>query len=183
MSRDANTPDPTPNPGRNGWRSFTWPVIVVVLLGGHVFIITGALLLSSTWIPGASTAPSGYAEALRWDDLKALRVASDRLGWSLEVVPTDRTELNGDRHVEFLLRNAQGEPLEGAELAITLYHHSRPHEPITRELKASTERPGHYESALRIHHEGVWRLEATAHRAGDHFLAEADLWIGPPEAS
>lgn len=163
------------------WRSLTWPAIVVLLLGGHVFLITGALLLSSTWIPGASTAPAGYAEALKWDDLKALRQASERLGWTLEVIPTDQTELNGDRRVEFVLRDRTGELVEGAELTVTLYHLSRPKDVIDQKLAASAQTPGRYEATMELDREGVWRLNAIADRGADRFLVEADLWVAPPK--
>jgi len=75
---------------------FFWPALVAVLLLGHVVLITGSLILSSPWIPAASIAPSGYEEALKWDALQAERAASERLGWTLTMTPTDQLELNGD---------------------------------------------------------------------------------------
>lgn len=166
------------------WHDFTWPAIIVVLLGGHAFIVTGALLLSSIWIPGASTAPAGYSEALRWDELKASRAASERLGWSLQMTPTERVELNGDRRVEFVLSDADGTPVEGASLSIALYHYSRPRDLVEQTFERTLEKPGHYAASLRIRREGLWRLRATAERGEEHFLVEEDLWIGPrPEAS
>ncbi|TWT97561.1 FixH [Botrimarina colliarenosi] len=165
--------------GTAWWRRLTWPAVVVVLLSGHVVIMMGALLLSSTRLPGGSTAPSGYAAALAWDDLQALRRASDRLGWSLELTPTDRTELNGDRHVEFTLRDAEGNPVDGADLSVTLYHLSRPSEPIEATLAASAAEPGRYEAVMRLRREGVWRVQAVATRGVERFLVDADLWVRP----
>ncbi len=162
------------------WSRYKWPAIVVALLGGHVVIVTGALLLSSTLIPGASVAPSGYAEALAWDELKAARQASEALGWTLTVTPTDKTELNGDRWVTFSLHNAAGEPVVGAELAVILYHHSRPHEPIEVGAAPSATTPGDYVAAIRLRREGTWRLEAVATRDKNRFLVESDLWIDKP---
>lgn len=162
------------------WYHLKWPAIVVVLLAGHIFIVTGALLLSSTWMPGASVVPASYADDLKWDDLQVLQDKSQQLGWSLEVMPTDATELNGDRHVRFVLRNAQGEPIPDAKLAVTIYHHSRPHRPIETFFEPSDDAAGVREAALDIDREGLWHLSATAQHESDRFLVENDFWIGEP---
>ena len=170
----------SPKNGGISWPEFKWPMIVTVLLAGHAFLITGALLLSSTLIPSASTTPAGPATELKWDDLVALRGSSKQLGWTLEVTPTDRTELNGDRHVRFDLRNAIGEPIPDAELFVILYHHNRPYQPIEARFDPPDDASGTYNATLRIGREGLWRLSATAQRGEDRFLVEADFWIGKP---
>lgn len=156
---------------------FFWPILVAILLLGHVVLITGALLLSSTWIPAASTAPSGYEAALRWDALQAERATSAQLGWTLTMTPTEETALNGDRLVRFYLIDAGGEPLGGADLRATLYHHSRPQEAIEIDLKPQESAPGEYEATLSMRREGLWRLAAVATRGDDRFRVETDQWV------
>ena len=154
------------------WRTYTWPVLVALLLGGHVFVVTGALLLSSTLIPGASTAPAGYAEALAWDDLQAARRDSERIGWTLEILPSSAQTLEGERRIDFVLRDASGAPIDDADLSVTLYHHSRPNQPL--EVRLSE---GPYLATLPLRREGTWRIEAVAERGGDRFLVESDVWV------
>lgn len=167
-------------PGAVGWHHIRWPAIVVALLAGHIFIVTGALLLSSTWIPGASVAPVSYTDDLKWDELQALRDDSQQLGWSLEVLPTDETEVNGDRRVRFILRDALGEPIPDAKLSVTIYHHSRPNRPSEAIFEPSENASGEREAALDIDREGLWHLDANAQRDDDRFLVENDFWIGKP---
>ena len=166
MSNDPAAEATTP------WRSYSWPVLVALLLGGHVVVVTGALLLSSTLIPGASTAPAGYAEALAWDDLQEARRESERLGWTLEVFPADEQTFAGERVVDFVLQDASGAPIEDADLSVTLYHHSRPNQPLEVRLPQ-----GPYVAMLPLRREGTWRIEAVAERGVDRFLVEADVWV------
>ncbi|QDT67936.1 FixH [Planctomycetes bacterium MalM25] len=156
---------------------FFWPALVVVLLLGHVVLITGSLLLSSTWIPAATTAPSGYEAALKWDTLQAERAASDRLGWTLTMTPTDQTEVNGDRLVRFNLTDADGVPLNGADLDVTLYHHSRPQQPIEVDRVPNASTPGEYATTLSMNRVGLWRLAAVATRGDERFRVETDQWV------
>lgn len=159
------------------WHAVKWPAIVAVLLAGHVFIVTGALLLSSTWIPGASTRPLEFGDELRWDDLQTLRDASEDLGWSLEVAPTEVTELNGDRQVRFVLRDALGEPIRDASLRVAMYHHSRPNRPVEFAFQPDLTSDARV-AALDIDREGAWHISALASREEYQFLVETDLWVG-----
>lgn len=154
------------------WRGYGWPVLVVALLGGHVVVVIGALVLSSTLIPGASIAPAGYAEAMAWDELQAARRASDRLGWTLEVVPSNESSLNGESRVDFLLSDALGNLIEDAELSVAMYHHSRPDKTVEARLAS-----GPYSVTVPRQREGTWRVEAVAERDADRFLVEADIWV------
>ncbi|MEO1496661.1 MAG: FixH family protein [Planctomycetota bacterium] len=172
-----------PNDDRQPWwRGVQWPVIVAVLLAGHVFIVTGALLLSSTLIPAASSSPLMYGEALPWDDLQALRGASERLGWSLEIEFAKGAALNGDREASFVLRDRRGEPIRDAALQVGMFHHSRPRSPIEVVLPPDPLSDTRTAS-LSVNREGTWRVTAIASRGDDRFLAEDDVWVGKPEGA
>lgn len=160
------------------WSGFQWPVIVVTLLAGHVVIVTGAFLLSSIWIPGASSTPRDLGDRLLWEELQALRRASEQLGWTLEVTPTGKAAINGDREVEFVLRDDNGKPIRDAEIQIAMYHYSRPNRPIELAFKLDPRagRDTHLAS-LAIDRSGAWRVSALASRGEERFLAEADIWV------
>lgn len=160
------------------WCSFKWPGIVVGLLAGHVVIVTGALLLSSIWIPGASISPRELGDQLRWDELQALRRSSEQLGWNLEVAPTGKAAINGDREVEFVLRDSNGMPIRDADVQVAMYHYSRPNRPIEIAFKLDPKAGGHrHLASLDIDREGAWRVSALASRGAERFLAEADFWV------
>lgn len=174
-------PNNNPQPAADSapWRRYVWPTIVVSLLLGHVLLVTVSLAIAAAMIPGAVTAPAGYEEALAWDDRQEARRASDALGWTLLVAPTDRVEVNGDRQVQFILRDAEGLPIDGATLDVTMFHYAKPADRIERRTPPQTVR-GVYEMVLPIRREGQWRISATATRGEDRFLLDTDVWVGRP---
>ena len=169
------TTEPTQDPA--WWSPYVWPSVVAALLGGHVLIVLGALVISATMNPAASVAPAGYAEALAWDEQQAARLESDRLGWTLQVTPGDKRDLRGDRLVTFTITDRDGVPVEGADFFITLYHHAHPGNPIAQQVPPSDGSPD-YRAKLPLRHSGLWRLSALATHGGARFVSQSDLWIG-----
>lgn len=161
------------------WKRLQWPALVVALLGGHVFLVAGALVLAAAMIPAAVTAPAGYEEALGWDAQQEARRASAALGWTLDVTPLDQAELNGDRRVQFILRDRDGLPVKDATIELSMYHHARPADRVESRLEPQ-EVLGVYDTVLPLRREGFWRMSAVATRDEDRFLVDADLWIGAP---
>lgn len=159
------------------WKAYQWPALVVALLAGHMFVIVGALAVAAAMIPAAVTAPAGYEEALAWDKQQAAHRASDALGWKLDFTPTERLEVNGDRHVQLILRDRDGLPVGDATIALTLYHHAHPQERIERRVEPQAVL-GVYEVVLPLRNEGLWRLSAVAERDEERLLFDEDLWIG-----
>ena len=161
------------------WRHYQWPVVVVALLSGHAFIIVGALTVAAAMIPAAVTAPSGYEDALGWDAQQAAKRASDALGWTLDLTPTDFVELNGDRRVQLLLRDTEGLPVKDAIVSLTMYHHAKPQDRIDQQIEPQAVL-GVYETVLPIRREGLWHLSAVAQRGDDQLIVDRDIWIGGP---
>jgi hypothetical protein len=161
------------------WRHYQWPVTIVALLSGHAFIIVGALAVAAAMIPAAVTAPSGYEDALGWDAQQAAKRASDALGWTLDFTPMDFAELNGDRRVQMLLRDAEGLPVKNAIVSLTMYHHAKPQDRIDQRIEPQTV-AGVYETILPIRREGLWRLSVVAQRGDDQLIVDRDLWIEGP---
>lgn len=158
------------------WTRYAWPALVVVLLLGHVVIVTGALLLSTTFIPAATVAPSGYAEALAWDERKAAQAESDRLGWTLSMAASEGVDTLGNHRVELRLVDRDGEPITDAQLFAKMYHHSRPGDVIEASIPFEPAVAG-YSAALPLRREGQWRLSVIARRGGVRFLDESDFWL------
>lgn len=158
------------------WARYIWPALVVALLLGHVVIVTGALVLSTALIPAATVAPSGYAEALAWDDLKAAQAESDRLGWTLSMAASEGVDSIGNNRVELQLVDRDGAPIADAEVFAKLYHHSRPGNVIEASIpyEPATDL---YAAALPLRREGQWRLSVIARRGGVRFLEESDFWM------
>lgn len=155
-----------------------WPVVVVAMLGGHVFLMMVAVIWGLT-IPGAFVAPEGYEEGLAWDDRQAERQVSSALGWTLKVFPSVVTQILGDRQVKFELLDRQGKPIENATLNVRMYHHARADQTLQQQISQTS--PGLYEASLRMRRPGMWHLHAVATRGADRFVIDEDFWIAPVE--
>lgn len=171
------TPDDDAPRAPSAWRSFGWPLALAVLLIGHSVLLVVAMIMSLA-TPGGFTAPSGYEEALAWDRLQAERRESDRLGWSLGIRPRPESALNGDRTIDFELLDADGTPIEDAELLLRAYHHSRAGQTI--EAEPTPLGGGRYEATLAMRRAGLWRIDAVATRGDDRFRLESDYWLAEP---
>lgn len=157
-------------------KPYLWPTLVVALLGAHTLLLCGAYVVSARLIPAATVAPAGYAEAMAWDDLKRARAESEQLGWSLEVVAGPEVGVRGDRRIDFSLLDRDGRPFAGAELAVALYHHSRPGEVVRPTVRPNDNGQG-YHAIVRMRQTGLWRLNAQATHDKSRFLVESDLWL------
>lgn len=165
----------------SAWSRYKWPVILTTLLLGHSVIIAVALLLSSSMIPGALTAPAGYEEALAWDEQQAALRRSEDLGWALAVIPTDEVLLDGNRKVRFRVVDADGELVPVETLTVRVYRHARPAD-IT-ELDLSLAADGEFETALPMSREGLYQLHVVATRGEDRFIVDTELWAPKPNRS
>lgn len=160
------------------FQQIRWPIVVVALLLGHIVLMMVGLVAALA-IPDAFVPPGGYETAIAWDDRQAERQASIALGWTLHANPSPTTELNGDRTVKFTLADRNGQPVDGANLVVRLFHHARSGDQFERSLEQSA--AGTYEALLPMRREGLWRLQAAATRGDDRFVVETDFWVGAKE--
>lgn len=106
-----------------------------------------------------------YSKALRWQDEQAQSATNARLRWSLE--PHIERDGTGAFHARFILRTADGTPLDGATLQGRCFHNAHPAQSQT--LSPSPLGDGAYRSPLTIDRDGWWTFELTVRRGPDTF--------------
>ena len=142
-----------------------WPFIIAGALGLHV---VGSLIFVfiATSDPSYAVEEDYYEKAMNWDQKRAQDRTNASLGWlfEFEVAPPEKP---GDQpQLEVTLRDAAGEPLAGAAIAVEAFHISRSNDTFKTELR-ETEDPGVYRVSTPMQHNGRWELRFTAQRNGD----------------
>ena len=103
------------------------------------------------------------AKALDWDAQRARQASSDALGWSAAV------ELDPATGVHLTLRDADGQPLDGASVRITLFHHARASQRTSLALSAVG--TGRYAAPADVARKGTWTVVVDAQRDRSVFNA------------
>ena len=143
--------------------SVRWPVMIVALLGVNVLICfyTIATALSNP----ATLEKDYYERAVDWDNVRAVREAADRLGWTVALLVRD-----GGSTATLDVRTADGSavPLDSAELEY--WHRARAADVRTASFGApvdGTTEPGLGRAApIEIRSPGIWEFRLTL-RAGE----------------
>lgn len=119
---------------------------------------------------------AGYDEkALKWDEEKALRAASARLGWQSEIVVGLDSDIYGFRNVTIKLLDANQTPLENAIVELTAFHRARAAEPQT--VKMSELSNGIYSGMVQVRKSGLWQFDGSATKGDDTLLINERLSI------
>lgn len=148
---------------RNRRAATFWGSLVVGLLGIQVLVGVGAVVIA-TADPSASIVPDYYEKALRWDDEKAARVASDALGWDATVSLSPAADRQGERTVVVSILDGSGEPVADADVRGRVYHHARAAEPVPIVFRGQG--GGHYTATAPVARDGLWQFDLTASRRG-----------------
>lgn len=146
-------------------RGHVWALLPVVLLLS-MFVGWGVMLSFALNDPSFGVEPDYYEKAVNHDARRALETASRRLGWSLQL-DGQRSD-SGTLGVLVRLRDGQGRPLEGAELAAEAFHVARSSQ--VRRLAFDEARPGEYRASLTGVQAGLWEFRFQADRGSDHFV-------------
>lgn len=149
------------------WRYWTWPLIVVGLLLGHVSIMVTAVVLA-TGDKSFAVLPNYYEKAVNWDKNQAELRASAKLGWQVTLIPSPEVDPTGHRAVTITVADAAGQPVADAAVELTWYHHKRPNEL----LKAAfhTDAAGRAAETVVMRGEGFYQMNVTASAGGRRFV-------------
>jgi len=153
-------------------RGAHWPWLVTGALLFTVGVNVVMLFAASSDRNGSVVEPDYYRKAVAWDSTMARRAASDRLGWSAEVVlerPDDRGTVPGRLTVHLVDRD--GASVRGADVTATLIHNTDAANPIS--LALGEREPGLYAGATRIVNPGRWEVRLEATRGSERFLTVA----------
>jgi nitrogen fixation protein FixH len=153
------------------------------------FILTFFLVQAMVWVAAISitSGDSSHAvvasydeNALKWDELKSLQQASDRLGWNANIELEDAANVLGEHQVTVFLQDRQGNAIEDANVVLQAFHCARASEVQSVQLVEKDH--GQYQGVLRVMHAGMWQLSGTASVMGQVFLIEQRMQIDPQGA-
>ncbi len=115
--------------------------------------------------PSMAVVPDYHEKALHWDDHLASQAASDRLGWTIAIVPSRNPSSTGTRELLFFVRDRNEKPVTGAQGDLRLYHHARAGQAESVSLKETE--PGTYSCNVHMNRAGTWQIELTMQRQDD----------------
>lgn len=165
--------DPTEAAPRTG-RAWLWPLGVVGVLAVSL-TVCGITVIAAVSDPGYAIEDDYYEKAVHWDRQRVLEAASDALGWEAGV----DFDLNAST-VAVTLTDDEGQPIEGAIVRATAFHHAR--RGLAQDITFSTDGQGRYVAALDRPREGQWQIRIRATRAADTFLHTSDIYATSPSA-
>lgn len=140
-----------------------WVWIVMVLLVAHVSLMSWAVVKATT-DRNAAVIPDYYARSTHWDEQKAMKAASDRLGWQVTLTQTGERDALGDHGVAVRVVDPEGNPVKAGSAELTYHHDAYPDEARTLVMKADAE--GRLGGMVRIGRRGFYTL-AIVVRSGD----------------
>ena len=117
---------------------------------------------------------AGYDEkALKWDEEKALRMASSALGWQAEVVIDSTADIRGNHALTFKLVDREQLPVKTAEIELKAFHRAFAGEPQRVALSEISD--GVYAGQIQIRKSGLWQFEGLARKGDDTYLIDQVL--------
>jgi len=143
-----------------------WPWIIAGALALHVFASL-VVVFMATSNPSYAVEEDYYQKALHWNDKRAQDRTNEELGWILDLEVHPAAAPGGEPVLEVRLTDADGEPVEGAVVAVETFHNTRANDILRASLDSVGE--GIYRTTLPMKHNGRWELRFTVDRGQDHF--------------
>ncbi|MEM6854454.1 MAG: FixH family protein [Planctomycetota bacterium] len=161
---------PTPPTKR---RRFSWPIIVVTLLGGHATIIITAVTLAVGGT-GRGVVPDYYRQAVDFDRHKADLAASAKLGWTVTLTPGSLVDAEGRRVIQATLTDAEGQPIDNAAVQLRLIR-LVDGQAVEMNLNAHAQQNGRYEAVAEVPVGGWYQADLLAERGDDRFVLQQEI--------
>ncbi len=152
-----------------------WTLVVVGLLGSSLAWCATAIFLSSG-DPSFAVEPNYEWKAEHFDAVAAERARSAALGWTLSVEVA--REAPGRSSVRLGVRDAAGQPLEGATVEVEAFHNARAADRFALALTPAG--AGEFSAPLASDRRGTWEFDAVvrAHGAVARLSTRALLTAG-----
>ena len=162
------------------WRAYFWPGLVIALLAGQGCLLLVMVLLA-TADRSFAVEPDYYQKGLRWNEIAAQRHRNTQLGWAVSLAFGDPAGALGDREVRCTLSDREGRLLDGAEVEVIAFAHSRGsrREQMTLEPAGG----GVYCGKMRFARKGRWEFRLTVRRGPETFTHTERRDVYPPGES
>jgi hypothetical protein len=143
-----------------------WPALIVGALVIHV-VASLVTVFIATSDPSYAVEEDYYQKALAWDERRAQEGHNRELGWQLDVEVAPPPAAGSDPTLVVRLADGNGQPLDGARIAVAAFHNARAGQTLRAEPAAVG--AGAYACPLAMHRSGVWELRFTVGRDGERF--------------
>jgi len=146
-----------------------WPIAMSLILATTVAVNMFVFRLASS-DPSFAVEPSYYQKAVHWDDELAQRRHNAELGWlaTTELVASD----DGVTRLRVRLTDAEGVPLNGADVQLEAFAISRASQVATLRLLAADDPAGGvYSAILPVGEPGRWELKLDVEHNNERFTS------------
>ncbi len=138
---------------------------LVLLLFAIQATILGTALKLAIGDPALAVVPDYHQAALNWDESYRASLASDRLGWNVDVIVSKVSDSQGQRAISVELHNQQGKTLDDLNVDAVVYRHADAGAFQAVDLPSTGE--GRYLGMASMPQQGLWQLEVTVDGAGE----------------
>ncbi|EKK00983.1 nitrogen fixation protein fixH [Rhodopirellula baltica SH28] len=138
---------------------------LVLLLFAIQATILGTALKLAIGDPALAVVPDYHQAALNWDESYRASLASDRLGWNVDVIVSKVSDSKGQRAISVELHNQQGKTLDDLNVDAVVYRHADAGAFQAVDLPSMGE--GRYLGMASMPQQGLWQLEVTVDGAGE----------------
>ena len=143
-----------------------WPVLIIAALAIHV-VVSLLTVVVATSNPSYAVEEDYYQKALAWDERRVQDRHNRELGWQLEVEVAPAAAAGSDPSLVVRLTDGNGQPLDGARVAVAAFHNARADQILRAELAATG--GGVYACPLAMRRSGRWELRFTVDCDGERF--------------
>lgn len=156
--------------------AWLWPGIVIGILSVHA---SACLIVAyiATSDPSQAVVPNYHAKAVAWDAHRAEQRQSAALGWTCDIETAFKADMLGQRNLRISLRDADGAPLTGTVVSLSLYHHARANDVVNAQPKETA--PGEYTAMIDMRRDGLWAFDIQVQHGADHYTAQINQQVGP----
>ena len=153
---------------------FLWTGFIVLFFVIQAIIWTVAITLTAS--DKSHAVVSGYDQrALNWDEERALKNASEKLGWQANVFVDPAADIRKFHVITLQLQDSESKPVEQATLELNAFHRA---EAADKQILSFSEvGKGVYSGKIRIHKSGLWQFEGRFRRDKDVFLVNQQLFV------
>jgi len=150
------------------FQTYRWPTLIVGLLVGHVTLMMFCVTYAVSSHATAGVTPDYYNKALHWDDARRQRQINEALGWGVTITPDVFTDTHGQRSVLVQVTDAQGQPIDDAEVRASVYHAVYPGS--TQAGARATPGDNGYQLTLPMRRGGLWHITVDITRGDQRFV-------------
>lgn len=155
---------------------YVWASLIIGFFAVQAIVWMVAITLTAN--DNSQAIVAGYDEkALKWDEQRAEKSASDSLGWSAVFGIVDQEEYGSLRQVTLHLVDRHQKEVAGANAELRIFHCG--HAAIVQVQPLVESSPGFYLATFKMEFAGNWDFALIATRDNERFLANARIHVKP----